>query len=184
MANTSLCIQFVSVIVWDSNHTEESLWMMRYRTVLANKTLVSNLFARQEKAKPAYQHMFEARGPGGCWLLIEVLTDNTSRSQQEIKRLLNKNGSGVWSYFLCDCVVENTPQIFHVLSSRLSWDHSASDHWDSSDSATSCQLNKNKRTNIGVVLQNRHSTSGVMVEVVVVSSSWSAKRTSHQRPLN
>ncbi|KAF3704432.1 Translational activator of cytochrome c oxidase 1 [Channa argus] len=45
-----------------------------------------------EKAKPASQHMFEARGPGGCLLLIEVLTDNHSRSVQEIKRLLNKNG--------------------------------------------------------------------------------------------
>lgn len=47
-----------------------------------------------EKARPLTQHMFEARGPGGCLLLIEVLTDNHSRSQQEIKRLLNKNGSG------------------------------------------------------------------------------------------
>ncbi|CAI5658955.1 translational activator of cytochrome c oxidase 1 [Oreochromis niloticus] len=45
-----------------------------------------------EKAKPASQHMFEARGPGGCLLLVEVLTDNNSRTHQEIKRLLNKNG--------------------------------------------------------------------------------------------
>ncbi|XP_039991690.1 translational activator of cytochrome c oxidase 1 [Xiphias gladius] len=45
-----------------------------------------------EKAKPVSQHTFEARGPGGCLLLIEVLTDNNSRSNQEIKRLLNKNG--------------------------------------------------------------------------------------------
>ncbi|XP_018517143.1 LOW QUALITY PROTEIN: translational activator of cytochrome c oxidase 1 [Lates calcarifer] len=45
-----------------------------------------------EKAKPATQHMFEARGPGGCLLLIEVLTDNNNRSHHEIKRLLNKNG--------------------------------------------------------------------------------------------
>ncbi|XP_026171099.1 translational activator of cytochrome c oxidase 1 [Mastacembelus armatus] len=45
-----------------------------------------------EKAKPAFQHMFEARGPGGCLLLIEVLTDNNTRTHQEIKHLLNKNG--------------------------------------------------------------------------------------------
>ncbi|KAM4526978.1 translational activator of cytochrome c oxidase 1 isoform 2-T2 [Fundulus diaphanus] len=45
-----------------------------------------------EKAKPASQHMFEARGPGGCLLLVEVLTDNNSRTLQDIKRLLNKNG--------------------------------------------------------------------------------------------
>lgn len=47
---------------------------------------------KSAKAKPASQHMFEARGPGGCLLLIEVVTDNNSRSQQEIKRLLVKNG--------------------------------------------------------------------------------------------
>lgn len=47
-----------------------------------------------EKAKPMTQHMFEARGPGGCLLLIEVLTDSNARTQQEIKRLLTKNGSG------------------------------------------------------------------------------------------
>lgn len=53
----------------------------------------SSPLALQEKAKPATQHMFEARGPGGCLLLIEVLTDNNNRSHHEIKRLLNKNGS-------------------------------------------------------------------------------------------
>ncbi|XP_073346417.1 translational activator of cytochrome c oxidase 1 [Pagrus major] len=42
--------------------------------------------------KPASQHIFEARGPGGCLLLIEALTENHSRSQQDIKRLLTKNG--------------------------------------------------------------------------------------------
>lgn len=49
--------------------------------------------ALQEKAKPASQHIFEARGPGGCLLLIEVLTDNNSRSQQDIKRLLVRHRS-------------------------------------------------------------------------------------------
>uniref|UniRef100_A0A1A7XHY5 Translational activator of cytochrome c oxidase 1 n=1 Tax=Iconisemion striatum TaxID=60296 RepID=A0A1A7XHY5_9TELE len=45
-----------------------------------------------EKAKPASQHMLEVRGPGGCLLLVEVLTDNSSHTHQEIKRLLIKNG--------------------------------------------------------------------------------------------
>lgn len=62
---------------------------------MTQEILMSNLLALQEKAKPASQQMFEVRGPGGCLLLIEVLTDNTSRSHQEIKRLLNKNGSGL-----------------------------------------------------------------------------------------
>lgn len=57
----------------------------------------SCVLSLQEKAKPASQHMFEARGPGGCLLLVEVLTDNNSRTHQEIKRLLNKNGSGLAS---------------------------------------------------------------------------------------
>lgn len=60
---------------------------------MPQETFVSSLLVLQEKAKPASQHMFEARGPGGCLLLIEVLTDNNSRSNQEIKRLLSKNGS-------------------------------------------------------------------------------------------
>lgn len=47
--------------------------------------------AIKSAAKPASQQVFEARGPGGCLLLIEVLTDNNSRSHQEIKRLLTKN---------------------------------------------------------------------------------------------
>uniref|UniRef100_G3NVP7 Translational activator of cytochrome c oxidase 1 n=1 Tax=Gasterosteus aculeatus aculeatus TaxID=481459 RepID=G3NVP7_GASAC len=46
---------------------------------------------RQEKAKPASQHMFEARGPAGYLLLIEVLSDNNTRTHQEIKRVLTKN---------------------------------------------------------------------------------------------
>lgn len=56
-------------------------------------SLDSHLCAFLNKVKPLSQHMFEARGPGGCLLLIEILTDNSSRSHQEIKRLLVKNGS-------------------------------------------------------------------------------------------
>ncbi|XP_060884470.1 translational activator of cytochrome c oxidase 1 [Labrus mixtus] len=56
------------------------------------KASVEAAIKSAEKAKPATQHMFEARGPGGCLLLIEVLTENSSRSQQDIRRLLNKNG--------------------------------------------------------------------------------------------
>lgn len=56
------------------------------------KASVDAAIKSAEKAKPASQHMFEARGPGGCLLLIEVLTDNINRSHQEIRRLLTKNG--------------------------------------------------------------------------------------------
>uniref|UniRef100_A0A3P8T0Q1 Translational activator of cytochrome c oxidase 1 n=1 Tax=Amphiprion percula TaxID=161767 RepID=A0A3P8T0Q1_AMPPE len=56
------------------------------------KASVDAAIKSAEKSKPATQHMFEARGPGGCLLLIEVLTDNSSRTHQEVKRLLTKNG--------------------------------------------------------------------------------------------
>uniref|UniRef100_A0A674NS06 Translational activator of cytochrome c oxidase 1 n=1 Tax=Takifugu rubripes TaxID=31033 RepID=A0A674NS06_TAKRU len=51
--------------------------------------------AIKSASKPLSQHVFEARGPGGCLLLIEILTDSNSRSHQEIKRLLIKNGGAL-----------------------------------------------------------------------------------------
>lgn len=62
------------------------------RTKNMPKASVDAAIKNAEKAKPAFQHIFEARGPGGCMLLIEVLTDNNSRCQQDIRRLLTKNG--------------------------------------------------------------------------------------------
>uniref|UniRef100_UPI00398E4722 translational activator of cytochrome c oxidase 1-like n=1 Tax=Pristiophorus japonicus TaxID=55135 RepID=UPI00398E4722 len=49
------------------------------------------------KSKPSTYSLYEARGPGGSSLLIEILTDNNTRSHQEIKAILNKNGGT-----LCD----------------------------------------------------------------------------------
>lgn len=57
------------------------------------KASVDAVIKNAEKAKPASQHIFEVRGPGGYLLLIEVLTDNLSRTQQEVKRLLARNGA-------------------------------------------------------------------------------------------
>ncbi|XP_054623051.1 translational activator of cytochrome c oxidase 1 isoform X2 [Dunckerocampus dactyliophorus] len=48
--------------------------------------------AIKNAGKPASPYMLEARGPGGCFLLIEVLTDQPPRSQQEVRRVLTKNG--------------------------------------------------------------------------------------------
>ncbi|XP_042364209.1 translational activator of cytochrome c oxidase 1-like [Plectropomus leopardus] len=55
------------------------------------KASIEAAIKNAEKSKPASQHIFEARGPGGCLLLIEVLTDNHARSHQEIKRLIVRN---------------------------------------------------------------------------------------------
>ncbi|CAN9509221.1 unnamed protein product [Ophioblennius macclurei] len=63
------------------------------RTKNMPKASVDAIIKSAEKAKPASQHVFEARGPGGCLLLIEALTDNISRTQQDVKRLLTRNGA-------------------------------------------------------------------------------------------
>ncbi|XP_067869229.1 translational activator of cytochrome c oxidase 1-like isoform X2 [Heterodontus francisci] len=47
------------------------------------------------KSKASTYSLYEGRGPGGSSLLIEVLTDNNSRSHQEIKSILNKNGGAL-----------------------------------------------------------------------------------------
>lgn len=47
------------------------------------------------KSKPGMQHLYEATGPGGCTLLIEILTDNNTRSHQEIKRIMTKHGGAL-----------------------------------------------------------------------------------------
>ncbi|XP_075703088.1 translational activator of cytochrome c oxidase 1 [Rhinoderma darwinii] len=45
-----------------------------------------------DKSKPTSYSLYQARGPGGCSLIIELLTDNTNRSFAELRGLLNKNG--------------------------------------------------------------------------------------------
>eukprot|EP00062_Callorhinchus_milii_P025931 gi/632987468/ref/XP_007882577.1/ PREDICTED: translational activator of cytochrome c oxidase 1 [Callorhinchus milii] len=45
-----------------------------------------------EKGKATSYCLYEARGPGGSFLLIELLTDNNTRSHQELKSIMNKNG--------------------------------------------------------------------------------------------
>ncbi|NP_001076342.2 translational activator of cytochrome c oxidase 1 [Danio rerio] len=47
------------------------------------------------KSKPGVQYLYEATGPGGCKILIEVLTDNNMRSLNEVKRIMTKNGGAL-----------------------------------------------------------------------------------------
>ncbi|XP_069761266.1 translational activator of cytochrome c oxidase 1-like isoform X1 [Narcine bancroftii] len=49
-----------------------------------------------KKSKASIYSLYEARGPGGSSLLIEVLTDSNTRTLQQLKSILNKNG-GVMS---------------------------------------------------------------------------------------
>lgn len=48
---------------------------------------------------------YESYGPGGCAIIIEVLTDNRNKAVQEIKHILSKNGfelavpgSALWAF--------------------------------------------------------------------------------------
>ncbi|XP_008312258.1 translational activator of cytochrome c oxidase 1 isoform X2 [Cynoglossus semilaevis] len=59
------------------------------------KASVDNAIKSAEKAKAASQMVYEARGPGGCLLLIEILTDNLNRTRHEMKFLLSKNGAAL-----------------------------------------------------------------------------------------
>ncbi|CAL9699120.1 unnamed protein product [Knipowitschia caucasica] len=60
------------------------------------KASVEAAIKSAEKAKPASQQMLEVRGAGGYLLLVEVLTDNNSRTSQDIKKIINKHGA-MWS---------------------------------------------------------------------------------------
>ncbi|KAJ6653393.1 hypothetical protein lerEdw1_009294 [Lerista edwardsae] len=55
------------------------------------KSSIEAAISGGEKTKSSYL-LFEARGPGGASLLIEILTDNAKRSFQEIRHLLNQHG--------------------------------------------------------------------------------------------
>ncbi|KTG05402.1 hypothetical protein cypCar_00025381 [Cyprinus carpio] len=65
------------------------------------------------KSKPGVQYLYEATGPGGCTLLIEILTDNNTRSHQEIKRILMKHGGA-----LCEGARRNFDRKGVVTASR------------------------------------------------------------------
>ena len=52
------------------------------------------LFLSQTSDDPYSQVLFEARGPGACGLLIDVLTSNRVRTKQEVRTILTKNGYG------------------------------------------------------------------------------------------
>ncbi|XP_061444604.1 translational activator of cytochrome c oxidase 1 isoform X3 [Rhineura floridana] len=55
------------------------------------KSSIEAAVAGGDKTKSSYL-LYGVRGPGGCALLIELLTDNTKRSFHEIRHLLNQHG--------------------------------------------------------------------------------------------
>uniref|UniRef100_A0A674IAT1 Translational activator of cytochrome c oxidase I n=1 Tax=Terrapene triunguis TaxID=2587831 RepID=A0A674IAT1_9SAUR len=46
-----------------------------------------------DKGKSSSYLLYEARGPGGSALLIEVLTDNAKRAYQDVRLILSRNGA-------------------------------------------------------------------------------------------
>ncbi|XP_056101797.1 translational activator of cytochrome c oxidase 1 [Rhinichthys klamathensis goyatoka] len=65
------------------------------------------------KSKPGVQCLYEATGPGGCTLLIEVLTDNNTRSHRELKHIMTKHGGA-----LCEGARRNFDRKGIVAASR------------------------------------------------------------------
>ncbi|XP_062859943.1 translational activator of cytochrome c oxidase 1 [Trichomycterus rosablanca] len=59
------------------------------------KATVEAAIKGAEKSKAGARYLYEARGPGGSMLLIEVVTDNNTRSHQSIKHVLTKNGGAL-----------------------------------------------------------------------------------------
>ncbi|KAJ8364422.1 hypothetical protein SKAU_G00132530 [Synaphobranchus kaupii] len=68
-----------------------------------------------EKFKAGSYSLYEARGPGGSMLLIEVLTDNNTRTHQAVKYLLHKHGGT-----MCDGARHSFEQKGVVLAPRES----------------------------------------------------------------
>ena len=72
-----------------------------------------------EEPGVAYEEItYEAYGPGGAALLIEVLTDNTNRAVSEIRHLLTKHGghlgttnSVAWMFDKCGSIVVEKPHV-------------------------------------------------------------------------
>lgn len=54
--------------------------------------------------------LYEAYGPGGVALLIDVLTDNRNRASNEIKHLLSENGGNLASPGAAAWAFEKTPE--------------------------------------------------------------------------
>lgn len=54
---------------------------------------------------------YEAYGPGGCAMVIEVLTDNRNKSAQEIKHTLSKNGCSLAGIGAAIWAFEKTPDM-------------------------------------------------------------------------
>ncbi|KAL2078712.1 hypothetical protein ACEWY4_026397 [Coilia grayii] len=59
------------------------------------KATIEHAIKGADKSKSSTQHLYEVRGPSGFMALVEVLTDNSKRSNQEIRHLLNKHGAAI-----------------------------------------------------------------------------------------
>lgn len=66
---------------------------------------IERAIKKSAEALEAELVVYEAYGPGGCAMIIEALTDNKNRANQEIKTILAKNdlamagvGSASWAF--------------------------------------------------------------------------------------
>jgi len=50
------------------------------------------LFVHQTKDQPYETIVLEVKGPGGCGLLVQLLTANKIKTKSELNTILRKNG--------------------------------------------------------------------------------------------
>ncbi|KAL4617788.1 translational activator of cytochrome c oxidase 1 [Arapaima gigas] len=65
------------------------------RTKNMPKATIEAAIKGAEKQKAGTSQIYEARGPGGSVLLVEVLTDNNARTHQQLKYLIQKHGGSI-----------------------------------------------------------------------------------------
>ncbi len=66
---------------------------------------IERAIKKSSESKDLEMVVYEAYGPGGCWLVIEALTDSKNRTTQEIKLILSHHdltlasmGSVAWAF--------------------------------------------------------------------------------------
>ncbi|XP_072029672.1 translational activator of cytochrome c oxidase 1-like [Amphiura filiformis] len=59
------------------------------------KTTIENVIKQANKAPPDISQLYEIKGPGGCGLLVDILTDSPKRTRQEMVKLVKNAGASV-----------------------------------------------------------------------------------------
>lgn len=77
----------------DRNSAGVKAVIERARAINMPNDSIDRAVKKATEAGAAMEHItYEAYGPGGCALVIDVLTDNRNKAAQEVKHILTRNG--------------------------------------------------------------------------------------------